>query len=80
LNDAHASTTDPERRLYRKGQGKEAKPCFMGDSLMEKRSSLLVDACLTLADGHGERAAALRMIGPRADRPQAINARRRQGL
>ena len=30
------------------------------------------DACLTLADGHAERVAALHMIEPRADRPRAI--------
>src|ERR1700745_2697145 len=71
-NDTHASTTDPEARLYRKGPGKEAQLCFMGHALMENRSGLVVDACLTQADGHAERIAALHMIEPRADRPQAI--------
>lgn len=71
-NDTHASTTDPDARLYRKGQGKEAKLCFMGHGLMENRHGLLVDACLTVADGHAERVAALHMIEPHADRPQAI--------
>ena len=71
-NDTHASTTDPEARLYRKGPGKEAKLCFMGHALMENRNGLVVDACLTPADGHAERVAALHMIEPHADRPQAI--------
>jgi transposase len=71
-NDTHASTTDPDARLYRKGQGKETKLCFIGHALMENRNGLLVDACLTLADGHAERVAALHMIEPRADRSQAI--------
>jgi transposase len=71
-NETHASTTDPDARLYRKGGGKEAKLCFMGHGLMENRHGLLVDACLTLADGHAERVAALHMIESRADRPQAI--------
>ena len=71
-NDTHASTTDPDARLYKKGKGKEAKLCFMGHGLMENRHGLLVDACLTLADGHAERVAALHMIEPRADRPLAI--------
>ena len=71
-NDTHASTTDPEAKLYRKGPGKEAKLCFMGHALMENRNGLVVDACLTPADGHAERIAALHMIEPRADRPQAI--------
>ena len=44
----------------------------MGHALMENRNGLVVDACLTPADGHAERVAALHMIEPRADRPQAI--------
>jgi transposase len=71
-NNTHASTTDPDARLYRKGKGKETKLCFIGHGLMENRHGLLVDACLTLADGHAERVAALHMIEPRADRPTAI--------
>jgi transposase len=71
-NDTHASTTDPEAKLYRKGPGKEAKLCFMGHALMENRNGLVVDACLTPADGHAERIAALHMIEPHADRPTAI--------
>jgi len=39
---------------------------------MENRSGLLVDACLTRADGHAERVAALHMIEPRAERPQRV--------
>src|SRR3954463_1569313 len=70
-NETHASTTDRDARLYRKGRGKETKLCFMGHGLMENRHGLLVDACLTLADGHAERGA-LHMIEPRADRPPAI--------
>ena len=79
-NETHASTTDPDARLYRKGPGKEAKLCFIGHGLMENRSGLLVDACLTEADGHAERVAALHMIEPHADRPRHDHARRRQGL
>ena len=43
-NETHASTTDPDARLYRKGSGKEAKLCFMGHALMENRNGLVVDA------------------------------------
>jgi hypothetical protein len=59
-------------RSRRIGPGKEAKLYFMGHALMENRNGLVVDACLTPADGHAERIAALHMIEPRADRPQAI--------
>ena len=71
-NETHASTTDPDARLYRKGRGKEAKLCFMGHALMENRNGLVVDACLTEASGHAERIAVLHMIEPRADRPSSI--------
>jgi transposase len=71
-NETHASTTDPDARLYRKGKGKEAKLCFIGHAPMENRSALLVDACLTRADGHAERVAALHMMEPHADRPRPV--------
>jgi transposase len=71
-NETHVSTTDPDARLYRKGPRKEAKLSFIGHGLMENRSGLLVDACLTSADGHAERMAALHVIEPHADRPNKI--------
>ena len=71
-NDTHASTTDPDARLYRKGAGMEAKLAFLGHALMENCSGLIVDACLTPADGHGERNAALAMIEPLANRPTGV--------
>jgi transposase len=61
-NATHASTTDPEAKLYRKGQGKEAKLSFMGHTLMENRSGLVVAATLTQASGTAERTAAQEMI------------------
>jgi transposase len=60
-NQTHASTTDPEARLYRKGKGKEAKLNFMAHALMENRHGLIVDAETTLATGTAEREAALTM-------------------
>jgi transposase len=54
-NDTHASTTDPDARLYRKGPGKEAKLAFIGHALMENRNGLIVDAVATRASGHAER-------------------------
>ena len=71
-NATHGSSTDADARLYKKGRGKEARLCFMGHGLMENRNGLLVDACLTHADGHAERVAALHMIEPYADRPRSI--------
>jgi len=71
-NATHASTTDPDAKLYRKGPGQEAKLCFLGHALMENRNGLFVDARLTCVSGHAERLAALDMIGPRAERPIAV--------
>ena len=61
-NQTHASATDPDARLYRKGSGMEAKLCFLGHALMENRNGLVVDAELTRASGHAERLAALAML------------------
>jgi transposase len=71
-NDTHISASDPDAMLYRKGAGMEAKLCFIGHALMENRYGLFVDTRLTRVSGHAERLAALDMIGPRADRPNAI--------
>lgn len=62
-NATHASATDPEARLARKGPGKEAKLSFAGHVLMENRNGLVVDLALTQATGTAEREAALEMLG-----------------
>lgn len=61
INDTHASTTDPEARLFRKGKGKEARLSFMGHVLMENKNGLVVDRRLTPATGTAEREAAISM-------------------
>jgi transposase len=61
-NESHASRTDPEARLFRKGTGKEARLSFMGHLLMENRSGLVMGAELTRASGFAERAAAVTLI------------------
>ena len=61
-NATHASTTDPDARLYKKSPGTAAMLCFMGHALMENRNGLIVQGDLTQADGKAERKAALDMI------------------
>lgn len=61
-NDTHASTTDPEAKLMRKGNGKEAKLSFSAHSLMENRNGLLVGFSVDEASGTAERRNALRLI------------------
>lgn len=62
-NATHASTTDPDARLYKKARGQAAKLCHMGHVTMENRNGLVVDATLTHASGTAEREAALDMLG-----------------
>lgn len=61
-NQTHASRTDPQALLMRKGRGKETKLCYAGHVLMENRNGLIVDIELTQATGTAEREAALRML------------------
>jgi transposase len=61
-NATHASTTDPEARLFRKGKGKEAKLSYMGHATTENRHGLVVETELTQATGTAEREAAKIMI------------------
>ncbi len=58
----HASTSDPEAKLYRKSSGEGSKLRFMGHLLMENRSALIVETELTPGLGNAERDAALVMI------------------
>ena len=62
-NETHASTTDPDARLYKKAAGQAAKLCHMGHVVMENRSGLVVDATTTTATGTAEREAAEAMVG-----------------
>jgi hypothetical protein len=61
-NDTHASTTDPDTRLARKGRGKEAKLSYSAQALIENRNGLLVDLQMDVADGYAERRTALAML------------------
>ena len=64
-NATHASTTDPDARLFRKSAGQPSQLCHMGHLLMENRNALVVDTALTKATGTAEREAAASMLGAR---------------
>jgi transposase len=64
-NTTHASTTDPDARLARKGAGQEAKLGYTGHVLMENRNGLAVGGCGLPASGYAERAAAWELLGAR---------------
>jgi transposase len=61
-NDTHASTSDPNSRLYRKAAGREAKLCYMGHATMENRHGLAVGGMVTHANGTAERRASEIML------------------
>jgi transposase len=65
-NDTHASTSDPDSRLYRKAAGREAKLCYMGHAIMENRHGLAVAGTVTHANGTAERRASERMLKAKA--------------
>ena len=73
-NETHASTTDPDARLFRKGAGKEAKLCHMGHLMTENRYNIIVDARLTEANGTAERTTALDMIDDNAHPGSTVGA------
>lgn len=61
-NDTHASTTDPEAKLLRKGPGKEARLCFAGHAAMENRNGLCVLFDIQPAVGAPESAVAVEQM------------------
>jgi hypothetical protein len=66
-NRTHASTTDPDARLYKKSLGSAAKLCHIGHVVMENHNGLVVAAEMTAATGTAEREAAVAMVEELAD-------------
>jgi transposase len=61
-NETHASTTDSEARLSKKGKGKEAKLAYSGNIMTENRNGFVVEAELRGMSGTVERETAKDMI------------------
>jgi transposase len=73
-NDTHASTTDPDARLYKKSDGDKSRLCYLGHALMENRHGLPVDVETTLASGTAERDAAKTMVARTLTKPATLGA------
>ena len=73
-NETHVSTTDPEARLMRKGNGQPAKLSFSAHTLVENRNGLLVDVRVALATGYAEREVAMQMIDAAGIRNATLGA------
>lgn len=61
-NETHASRTDPEARLYRKGPGKPSQLAYLGHVVNENRNGLIVEVCVSEANGTAEKDAAIEML------------------
>lgn len=68
-NDTHASTTDPDAMLARKGTGREAKLAYSGHVLLDNRHGLVANVCVMAATGTAEREAAVLLV---QQAPQAV--------
>lgn len=64
--------TDPDARLYKKGDGQPAKLCYIGHALMENRHGLAVDGGISQATGTAERQTALELVDRRRRRGRRI--------
>ena len=70
-NATHQSSTDPQSRLYKKGEFTEAKLRYMTHALAENRNGLIVDVETTQANGRAEWEAAQAMIARSVRKPGA---------
>jgi transposase len=61
-NATHASTTDPQARLYRRSKGSEAKLAYLGHVVVDNRHRLVVGGGVTPATGTAEREAAVAWV------------------
>ena len=78
-NQTHESKTDPDARLARKGDGKEAKLSYNGNLLVENRNGLIVDATVLEATGDSGEGCRLSHDGENSW-TAASDGGRRQGL
>ena len=73
-NETHSSTSDPDARLFRKGDGAASRLCFIGHVLMENRNGLAVGGVLTRAAGTAEASAALHLAQGLPRGPKTLGA------
>lgn len=68
-NKTHASTTDPDARLFKKSAGSASRLCMMGHILIENRNGFIVEATVSEAGTSQEWDAAIGMINKQSLRP-----------
>lgn len=70
-NQTHASTTDPDARLARKGDGKETKLCHLASVATENRHGLIVATDVRCAEGSAEVEAGIDLLAALATAGQS---------
>jgi len=61
-NETHFSTTDPDARLYRKGNSREARLSYLVHDLIDTKSRVILRRKASTATGTAERDVALEML------------------
>jgi transposase len=73
-NATHASTTDPDAKLYRKGDRQGAVLGYLGHVLLDNRHGLVAGACVTAATGRAECEAAIGLLASLPPRDVTVGA------
>ena len=61
-NETHFSTTDPDARLYRKGDNRESRLSYLAHDLIDTKSRVILRRRASLATGTAERDLGLEML------------------
>lgn len=71
-NETHRSRTDPDARLYRKGDVRAAKLCYLAHDLIDTKSRVILRRAVTRATGGAERQAAIEMLDEVLEQREAL--------
>lgn len=76
-NDTHVSSTDPDARLYRKGDSREARLSYLVHDLIDTKSRVILGRRASLATGAAEREMALEMLDDVLERREELGLEQR---
>lgn len=76
-NETHRSTTDPDARIYRKGNSREARLCYLGHDLIDTKSRVILRRAGSLATGTAEREVGLRLVDELLEKAEALGVPKR---
>lgn len=71
-NETHVSRTDPDARLYRKGDARGASLSFLVHDVIDTKSRVILGRRASLATGTAEREAALKLLDEHEARRQGL--------